>query len=182
MTSTTPVTDEELRYPVGRLVRPGSLTREERGAAIADMARRPGIVRSAVRGLTPAQMATPYRDGGWTVAQVVHHLADTHANAYIRFKLGLTAEEPRVAAIDETRWAELGDARELDVEPSLTVLDALHARWTRLMGELPDAAFARRIDHPENGFMTLDDIVATYAWHGRHHTAHIVRLRERKGW
>jgi hypothetical protein len=132
--------------------------------------------------LAPHQLATPYRDGGWTVAQVVHHLADSHMNAYMRTRLALTEENPTIKPYDEKRWAELADAASVAIEVSLALLDALHLRWTTLLGSIASWDFDRTFQHPERGPMTIDRLVALYAWHGRHHVAHIAGLRHRHGW
>jgi len=136
----------------------------------------------AVHGLTPAQLDTPYREGGWTLRQVVHHVPDSHLNAYIRFKLALTEETPTIKAYDETKWAELPDTHDTPVKTSLMMLDALHDRWVRLLRSMKPDDFERKLNHPENGMMTLDAVLGLYAWHGRHHTAHITSTRQRLGW
>ena len=142
----------------------------------------PKKLRAAVKGLSREQLATPYRDGGWTVQQVVHHLADSHMNAYTRFKLALTEDEPTIKPYNETRWAELSDSKTTPVETSLALMDGLHERWLNLLRGMAPADFARKLKHPERGTMTLDETLGMYAWHGRHHVAHITGLRDRKGW
>ena len=142
----------------------------------------PMRMREAISGLTPAQLDTPYREGGWTLRQVVHHVPDSHLNAYIRFKLGLTEDMPTIKPYDEARWAELADTHETPVKTSLAMLEALHDRWVRLLKSMKAADFQRRITHPENGVMTLDAMLGDYEWHGRHHVAHITSARERNGW
>jgi hypothetical protein len=159
-----------------------SVTDDERVAMIDQIAHTPAALRAAVRGLSDAQRLTPYRDGGWTVAQVVHHLADSHMNSYIRIRLAVTEDKPLVLAYKEGLWALLADAVDPDVEPSLRLLESLHVRWVTLLRSLPPAAFARTFRHPERGEVTLDWTVALYAWHGRHHVAHITELRSRNGW
>jgi uncharacterized damage-inducible protein DinB len=170
------------RYPVGKFQRREKLTPAERRTLIDQIVAAPARMREAVAGLNEQQLATPYRDGGWTVRQVVHHVPDSHLNAYIRFKLALTEEMPTIRPYDQAQWAELADARESPVETSLQLLESLHDRWVRLLRSMSDADFSRRLMHPENGEMTLDSVLALYGWHGRHHTAHITSLRERKGW
>jgi len=135
-----------------------------------------------VAGLTGAQLDTPYRPGGWTVRQVVHHVPDSHLNSYVRFRWALTEEEPDIKAYHEDRWAELADARTAPVEVSLALLDSLHARWVALLRSLNEQEWKRTFRHPQHGLITLEKNAALYAWHGRHHTAHITRLRERNGW
>lgn len=171
----------DLRYPIGRLDRRPTLTTAERRAAIDAMAAAPEALRAAVRGLTDERLDTPYRPGGWTVRQLVHHVADSHLNAYTRFRLGLTEENPVIKPYDQDAWVALPDAA-LPVAVSLDLLDAVHARLVALLRATPDDSFSRTIQHPENGPMTLDQLLGVYSWHGRHHTAHITALRERMGW
>jgi len=171
----------DLRYPIGRADRRPALTPGDRRAAIDALAVAPEALRAAVRGLTDEQLDTEYRPGGWTVRQLVHHLADSHMNAYIRFKLGLTEENPTIKPYDQDAWVTLPDSA-LPVAVSLDLLDGLHTRLVALLRATPESAFARTIQHPENGPMTLDQMVGVYSWHGRHHTAHITALRERMGW
>ena len=171
------------RYPIGKFVRPKSLTPDERARAIETIAHVPANLRAAVQGLTDAQLDTPYRDGGWSVRQVVHHVADSHMNAYVRFKLAMTEDTPTIKPYDEAKWAELEDARSKLVEHSLGLLEALHARWVFMLERLAPADFSRAVNHPEwDTPMTLDHLLALYAWHGPHHTAQVTSLRERKGW
>jgi uncharacterized damage-inducible protein DinB len=177
MTTSTP----DLRYPIGRLERRSTLTTAERRAAIDAMAAAPDALRAAVRGLTDEQLDTPYRPDGWTVRQLVHHVADSHLNAYTRFRLGLTEDNPTIKPYDQDSWVKLPDVA-LPVAVSLDLLDALHTRLVALLRATPDEAFSRTIQHPENGPMTLDQMLGVYSWHGRHHTAHVTALRERKGW
>ncbi|HET7584411.1 MAG TPA: putative metal-dependent hydrolase [Gemmatimonadaceae bacterium] len=172
----------DLRYPIGRFERPTTLSAAERASCIDDIAAAPGNLRNAVDGLSDAQLDTPYRPGGWTVRQVVHHVPDSHLNAYVRFRLGLTRDGPRITTYDEARWAELPDARTMPAAPSLQLLDGLHQRWVALLRSMDAADFARTISHPEMGDVSLDDLLALYAWHGKHHAAHITSLREREGW
>ncbi len=174
----------DLRYPIGRFQRPADVTADERAAFIETVAGTPAALREAVRGLDDAQLDTPYRPGGWTVRQVVHHVPDSHLNSYVRFKLALTEREPAIKPYDEKAWAELPDGRSGLVAESLALLDALHARWVYLLRAMTPADFARTVVHPEHPEMpmTLDVMLALYAWHGRHHVAHITALREREGW
>jgi uncharacterized damage-inducible protein DinB len=173
---------DELRYPTGRFARPDVLTPDQRRAAVETIATTPAQMRAALRGLTDTQLDTPYRPGGWTVRQLVHHVPDSHANAYCRFKLALTEDTPTIKPYDEAAWALLEDSRTTPVETSLTMLDVLHDRWVRLLQAMSPTDFARRLNHPENGMMNLDQLLALYAWHGPHHVAHITKLREREGW
>ncbi|MEK6570441.1 MAG: YfiT family bacillithiol transferase, partial [Bacteroidota bacterium] len=149
---------------------------------IQHLADAPANLRGAVRGLSDRQLDTPYRPGGWTVRQVVHHVPDSHLNAYIRFKLALTENEPTIKPYEQQLWAELPDARTGPIEMSLALLEALHKRWVLLLQSLNPSDFNRTFRHPELGLMTLDRTLALYAWHGRHHVAHITSLRERMGW
>jgi hypothetical protein len=174
---------QELRYPVGRLPRPATLSAEERVASIAVLANLPGALRSAVRGLSDAQLDTPYRDGGWTVRQLVHHVADSHINAYVRMRLALTEDFPTTKPYEEALWAELADARTAPVGVSLDLLESLHARWVLLLKSLTVDDFENRGHvHPAMGRQTVEQILAVYDWHSRHHTAHVLKLREREGW
>jgi hypothetical protein len=172
----------DLRYPVGAYVAKTSLTPAERAEAIGQIAEVPKRMREAVAGLTGGQLDTPYRPGGWTVRQVAHHVPDSHMNSYVRLKLALTESEPTIKPYEEQLWAQLPDSRETPIEVSLALLDFLHLRWVILLRALQPADFARRLMHPANGVMTIDNLVHLYAWHGRHHVAHITSLREREGW
>jgi hypothetical protein len=173
---------EDLKYPIGRLVRPERMTAEEHQAAIATIAATPAKLRAAVAGLTDAQLDTPYRPDGWTVRQVVHHVPDSHMNAYIRFKLGLTEDEPTIRPYQEDRWARLPEAISGPVEGSLALLETLHERWVAALRAMTEDDWARPYRHPETGAHRLDALLAVYAWHGPHHVAHITSLRERQGW
>src|SRR5262245_62177547 len=171
-----------LQYPVGKFqVKPGT-THEQRRALIENIAQTPARLRAAIANLSPAQLDEPYRPDGWTVRQVVHHLADSHVNAYTRFKLGLTEAEPTIKPYDENRWSMLEDGSYADPEVSLALLDALHRRWVMFLRSVQPEDFARTLNYPERGIMSLDDLLQDYEWHGRHHVAHITSLRERKGW
>lgn len=171
------------RYPVGRYTVPDEPpTPADRARWIDEVAALPAAFRAAVAGLTDAQLDTPYRDGGWTVRQVAHHLPDSHVNAYVRFKLALTEDAPTIKPYEESRWAELADSR-LPIAPSLALLEALHTRWVAVLRAMSDADFARTYVHPEHGrTFTLGGVLGMYAWHGRHHTAHVTSLRSRRGW
>jgi DinB superfamily len=172
----------DLRYPIGRFKpvdAPGALGREPFLTAIADA---PGALSAAVAGLTDAQLDTPYRPDGWTVRQVVHHVPDSHMNSYIRFRKALTEDAPQVTVYEEARWAELADARSMPVDVSLALLRSLHARWVVLLRSLTEEQWQRSFRHPEHGLITLERNLQLYAWHGRHHVAHITALRERMGW
>ena len=169
------------RYPIGRFNAAEAATREARAANLEALRLAPENLRAAVCGLGDAQVDTPYREGGWTVRQVVHHLADSHANAYIRFKLALTEEWPTVKTYDEAAWAKLADSRE-PIEGSLAIFGALHERWLALLKPLRDEDFQKGFVHPATGSQTLETSLARYAWHGRHHIAHITSLRARRGW
>ena len=172
----------DLSYPIGKYQHKESLTEVERRAAIDSIAELPGKFRAAVAGLTEAQLDTPYRPGGWTVRQVVHHVPDSHLNAYTRLKLALTEDEPTIRPYEQDRWAQLADVRGTRPEVSLALLDALHERWVVLLRYMPPADFARKLRHPELGVMTVDNLIGMYAWHGRHHLAHVTSLRERMSW
>jgi hypothetical protein len=173
---------ENLQYPIGRLAFDKDVTPEKRSAWIREVAALPAQLRAAVAGLTPAQLDTPYRDGGWTVRQVVHHLADSHLHAFSRFKFALTEETPTIKAYDQDSWSKTADVLKVDVGPSLSLIDGLHARLAALLASLRPEDFARGFQHPERGFVTLDRNLQMYAWHGRHHVAHITGLVARKGW
>lgn len=175
-------TEIDLRYPVGRFSKPATGDKGAREASIREIEEAPACLRDAVAGLSQAQIDTPYRDGGWTVRQVVHHLPDSHLNAYVRFKLALTEQTPTIRTYEEALWAEIPEARSGPIEISLGLLDALHARWVASIRGLDEAAFARALRHPDHGIMTIDDLLAMYAWHGRHHIAHITSLGRRMGW
>ena len=172
----------DLRYPIGKFQTPASVTNEERTAFIDQIAALPEDLNAAVAGLDDAQLDTPYREGGWTVRQVVHHVPDSHVNAYTRFKLALTENVPTIKTYEEAEWAELPEARSAPIGVSLALLDALHQRWVLLLRVLAPAQFARSFRHPELGLMTIDQQIAMYAWHGRHHLAHITSLSTRMGW
>lgn len=170
---------EAARFPIGPFQPPSRLSASERKRAIDAIERLPALLREAVEGLTEAQLDTPYRERGWTVRQVVHHLADSHMNAYVRLKLALTEDHPTIRPYEEARWAEVSDARTLSVNVSLRLLEGLHERWVTTLRALEDADFSRTFDHPEQGTVRLDQQLAMYAWHGEHHVAHIRRVAGR---
>ena len=172
----------DLSYPIGRFQRPQvPLTNDQRRAAIDAIAETPRRFRAAVAGLDDAQLDTPYRPGGWTVRQVIHHVPDSHMNAYVRFKLALTEDTPTIKPYDEAAWATLEDARSTPIETSLALLDAVHDRWVRVLRAMQPQDFSRKLMHPEHGHLDLDQLLAMYEWHGKHHTAHVTGLRERAG-
>jgi hypothetical protein len=171
------------RYPIGKFQRHDVLSANERRDAIDIIAATPARLRAAISGLSEEQLDTRYRDGGWTVRQVVHHLPDSHLNAYTRLKLALTEDEPTIRPYDEAAWAGLDDSRLTPVEVSVTLLESLHARWVTLLRSMRDDDFRRTLRHPDHGGgLSLDWLVAMYAWHGRHHVAHITSTGERLGW
>jgi len=172
---------EDLRFPTGRFSTPSSSLPEVRAAHIQTLRLLPERLRAAVSGLTDQQIDTPYRAGGWTVRQVVHHLADSHANAHMRFKLALTEDCPTIKPYDEVVWANLADSR-LPVDVSLVLVEALHIRWVSLLESLSDEDFQKGYVHPAMGRQNLANVLALYDWHSRHHTAHITSLRSRQGW
>ena len=171
------------RYPIGPFTPPPpALTPDLRREYIDQIAALPARLRTATDGLTAAYLDHPYREEGWTVAQVVHHLADSHINAYVRFKLAVTEDNPPVKAYNEALWAGLADAADTDVRVSLDLLASLHGRWVAFLRSLDAGQFSRTYNHSATGPVTLDHALALYAWHGRHHTAHVTALRERMGW
>ena len=172
----------DLSYPVGKFDFKREVKAEEIPGLIAVIEEAPGNFRAAVAGLNEAQLDTPYRPGGWTVRQTVHHVADSHMNSYIRLRLALTETEPLIKPYEQAEWAELADAKAAPVEPSLQLIESLHYRWAMLLKSMKAADFARTFRHPEIGLVRLDQNLGLYAWHCRHHRAHIVNLRERSGW
>lgn len=170
------------RYPIGKFEAPASLTGDLRQNLIQSIAGAPARLRAAVSGLSEEQLNTPYRDGGWTVRQVVHHVPDSHLNAYIRTRLALTEDCPTIKPYEEKLWSELHDARTAPIGMSLDLLERLHERWILLLRSLQPEDFSRTWRHPVSGVRTLDWLVSLYSWHGRHHTAHITSLRDRMGW
>jgi hypothetical protein len=173
---------DDLRYPIGKFQFDGAATAEQRAQFIEQVAAAPAQMRHAIDGLSDAQLDTPYRPAGWTVRQVVHHVPDSHLNSYVRFRLALTEHEPTIKPYHEDKWAELSDARTAPVEVSLALLDSLHERWVLLLRSLTPSDWARTFRHPDLGTMSLEKNAALYAWHGRHHVAHITALRDRMNW
>ena len=174
---------DHLKYPVGRFSpQSGPLSFAQRSEHIASIEHHPANLRSAVRGLSDDQLDTPYRDGGWTVRQVVHHVMDSHLNSYVRFKLALTQDRPTIVPYDQDAWAALEDGRSGPVEISLSGLEGLHDRWTRLLRSLTEGQFGRELVHPEIGPISLDFMLELYGWHCRHHEGHVTQLRDRMGW
>jgi uncharacterized damage-inducible protein DinB len=169
------------RYPVGKFKRPDKVTPHKRMAAIAALAELPPKLSEALDGLSRQQLDTPYREGGWTVRQLVHHVADSHMNAFVRARLALTQDRPTISPYDEKAWAMLHDS-EAPVGWSVTLLENLHARWVMMLESLTDEQWVRGMKHPENGPVTVEMGTLMYGWHSRHHVAHITRLRERQGW
>jgi uncharacterized damage-inducible protein DinB len=172
----------DLRFPIGRFNLNEDITEDQRQRLIDEIAEAPAKLRAVVSGLSDEQIDTPYRPGGWTVRQVVHHLADSHLNSYVRFKLALTEEEPTIKTYHEDKWAELYDARSAPIEMSLALLESLHERWGLLLKSLTAPDWVRAFRHPDLGTVSLGKNVGLYAWHGKHHVAHIASLRGRMGW
>ncbi len=170
------------RYPVGKFIYDVPPTEEQSKKLIDDIEQAPARLRAAVQGLSQPQLETPYREGGWTVRQVVHHVPESHMNAYMRFKLALTEDEPTIKPYMEDRWAETPDVRSTPLEVSLALLDSLHVRWVRLLRSLKPEEWKRAFRHPELGIVPLEKNLALYSWHGQHHVAHITELRKRMGW
>ena len=169
------------RYPIGRFKPAASSDAATRNEHIHTVSLLPAQLRAAVSGLSDAQLDTPYREGGWTVRQLIHHVADSHANSFIRFKLALTEDWPTIKPYDEAAWARLADST-LPIDPSLAIIEALHERWVGLLESMTDDDFKKGFIHPENGRQDLAKALAIYEWHGRHHTAHITGLRARNCW
>jgi hypothetical protein len=172
---------QDLRYPIGRFTPPVSSDPATRAEHISILRLLPGTLQAALSGLSHSQLDTPYRDGGWTVRQLVHHVADSHVNAYVRTKLALTEDWPTIKPYDEAAWARLADST-LPIDGSVAMISALHERWVALLESLSDADFQRGYNHPESGRQNLVTVLAIYAWHSRHHTAHVTGLRTRMNW
>jgi hypothetical protein len=172
----------DLRYPIGKVKYDEPPTPEQRQELLLHIEQAPARLREAVKDLSQQQLDTPYRPDGWTVRQVTHHIPDSHLNAYARFKLALTEDEPTIKPYAEDRWAQLADTQATPVEVSLALLDSLHDRWVRLLRSLQPEDWKRAFRHPELGLVSLEKNLALYAWHGRHHVAHVTSLRERNGW
>ena len=174
---------DDLRYPIGTYTAPEEIDASRRAVWIDDIAHAPAALRAAVSGLSPEQLDTPYRSGGWTVRQLAHHVPDSHLNAYVRFKLALTEPEPTIKPYDQASWVELPDTARTPVEVSLRLLESLHERWVTLLRAMTESDFRRGYRHPELGrLVPLGEALGTYAWHGKHHVAHVTGLRERRGW
>ncbi len=170
------------RYPIGKFQPKPQIDEPERKEAIQNIAETPSKLKAAIKGLTEAQLDTQYREGGWTVRQVVHHITDSHMNSYVRVRLALTESEPTIKPYEEQLWAELYDARNAPVAPSVQMLESLHERWVMLLRSLKPSDFSRTFRHPVNGVRDIDWLLQLYSWHGRHHVAHITSLRQRMGW
>src|SRR5262252_1174908 len=170
------------RYPIGKFSFDGSMTPPLKQQFLDQIDQTPARLRAAVADLSDSQLNTPYRDGGWTVRQLVHHVPDSHANAYVRFKMALTEDEPTIKPYAEDRWAELPEAKSAPIAVSLALLDSLHERWMLFLRNLTDSEWKRTYRHPDMGVMTLEKVLALYAWHGRHHVAHVTELRKKMGW
>lgn len=173
---------EDLRYPVGKYTPPAEISAAQREEWVGQIEALPARLRAAIQGLGDAQLDTPYRPGGWTVRQVVHHVPDSHMNAFIRMKLALTEDTPQIKTYEEAEWARLADATRTPIETSLRLVTALHERWVILLRSLTDGQWSRAFRHPEWGEIRLDQTLGLYAWHSRHHVGHITGLREREGW
>ncbi len=171
-----------MRYPVGKFKPEASLSFAQREHLIGEIEEAPALLRNAVKGLSEAQLDTPYREGGWTVRQVAYHLADVDMNAFLRFKLALTEDEPTIKTYKQDRWAETIDAKSAPIELALKLVEAVHGRWVLLLRSMEAADFMCAFQHPERGRVTLEQNLALMAWHGRHHVGHITSLRERMGW
>jgi uncharacterized damage-inducible protein DinB len=172
----------DLRYPIGKFSYSGPPSDEQKQQFLSDVEQTPTRLRAALRGLSDQQLDTPYRDGGWTLRQLAHHVPDSHMNSYIRFKLALTEDDPTIKPYKENIWAELPEAKHAPIEVSMALLDSLHQRWLLMLNKLTAAEWKRTFRHPELGSMSLEKNLALYAWHGRHHTAHVTALREKMGW
>jgi hypothetical protein len=173
---------DDPRYPIGRFQMPDAVAAAERERLITDVETLPAALAKVVTRLSGPQLDTPYRTEGWTLRQVVHHIADSHMNAYVRYRLALTEEEPVIKPYDEAAWARLSDAQDGPIDVSMALLSALHTRWVALMRTLKPSQWERTFRHPERGRVRLDQTLAMYAWHGRHHLAHIQGTRARSGW
>lgn len=174
--------EDSLQYPIGQFDWSQPITLEQRNQWMTDIENTPTSLKSALSGLTAEQLDTPYRPAGWSVRQVAHHLPDSHMNSYIRFKLALTEEKPTIKPYMEDRWATLADSRDTPIETSLVLLSALHERWVILLKSMLCEDFQHSFTHPESGLVTLEQAIGLYAWHGRHHIAQIISLRQRMNW
>jgi uncharacterized damage-inducible protein DinB len=172
---------EDLRFPIGKFDKSIEITAEIRQQLTQIIAELPEKINSATKSLSDAQLDTPYRPGGWTVRQTVHHIADSHLNSFIRFKLALTEDVPTIRPYFEDRWAELADSR-MPIDVSIKIIEGIHARWTNLLESMSEKDFNKQLDHPDSGVWTLERMLALYGWHSRHHTAHITNLLEKNNW
>ena len=172
---------EDLRFPIGKFDKSIEITAEIRQQLTQIIAELPEKINSATKSLSDAQLDTPYRPGGWTVRQTVHHIADSHLNSFIRFKLALTEDVPTIRPYFEDRWAELADSR-MPIDVSIKIIEGIHARWTNLLESMSEKDFNKQLNHPDSGVWTLERMLALYGWHSRHHTAHITNLLERNNW
>lgn len=171
-----------LQYPIGKFDFKENVSAESRKTFIKEIELLPSKLKKAVTGLNDEQLDTPYRHDGWTIRQVVHHIPDSHLNAYVRTKLALTEKEPVIKTYEEKEWAKLHDYYQTPIEVSIILLEALHKRWVILLNSLDENDFRRKFKHPEWGLVSIDYVVSQYAWHGSHHVSHITSLRERMGW
>ena len=176
------MTEDSLSYPIGPFAPKEHITPDVRGRLIDDLAAQPAKFRAAVTGLSQEQLDTPYRPGGWTVRQVIHHVPDSHLNSYVRFKWAVTEDDPAIKVYDQAAWGATQDSREGNIEPSLTLLEALHERWTAWLRTLSEDDWKRTFRHPELGSVSLERNLQLYAWHGEHHLAHVSGLKDRMGW
>ncbi len=177
------MSDDDLRYPTGKFTpETEPLGAEARAALIDRIAEVPALLEGALDGLTDEQLDTPYRDGGWSPRQLTHHIADSHLNSFVRFKLAVTEDNPTICTYEQEPWAETPDVREVPVAASLAIVKGLHERWAHLLRSLRPDDFGRTVRHPEHGRIDLDFLLQLYAWHGHHHVAHIQGLRARRGW
>ncbi len=172
---------EDLRFPLGNFDKKIEITPESRKEFIRTISQLPVNLEKAVSDLSDEQLETPYRPEGWTVRKTVHHVADSHLNAYTRFKLALTEDVPTIRPYAEDRWANLADSQ-MPIDVSLKIIEGIHARWTTLLESMSEEDFQKQLNHPETGIWTLETMLALYEWHSRHHTAHITKLRERNRW
>lgn len=178
----TQVTHTDPRYPIGEFRRKASYSAEEREGYIEQLKQIPLSLKAALAGLSNAQLDTPYREGGWTLRQVAHHIPDSHLNAYLRVKLALTEDQPVIKPYEENAWVRLADTPNTPLEVSVALLEALHTRWAILFESLAEPDWKREYRHPESGVVSIEATLAAYVWHGQHHVAHITHLRQRKGW
>jgi hypothetical protein len=182
-TSTAPTPQaDQARYPIGKFRRPQSLTAAERAEAISTIEAMPQKLAAAVKGWSDAQLDTPYREGGWTVRQLIHHVADSHMQAFTRIRFALTEDTPTIKPYEEKDWAKLADSQSMPVDASLRLLQSLHERWVFMLRALKDDQWQRVYRHPESGDTRVDHATALYAWHSNHHLAHITRLAAQQGW